>query len=252
MKPPALPVEDDLWGRIVRDYYHAGTEIVLIRRDDGYGESSPRYPGDYFLEPPEEEQRLLGGLGQRVLDVGCGPGRHSLWLQERGHEVTSLDISPGALQVAEERGCARVLCADVMTVELPEQSFDAVTLMANGMGIGGTERGSADLLSRLYRLTSPGGRLLGSARDPLVTDIPEHVAYHAKNREAGLPPGQLQLRLEYQGSATEWFPLLLLERERAERLLTAAGWRAVGWHDGPGGGMYHVMAEKPREVSRDV
>lgn len=244
-------MEDDLWGRIVRDHYHGGTEIVVIRRDDGYGESSPRYPADYFLEPPEEEQRLLDGLGQCVLDVGCGPGRHSLWLQGRGHEVTSLGISPGALQVAKERGCARVLCADVMTVDLPKRSFDAVTLMANGMGIGGTEQGTIDLLSRLYRLTSPGGRLLGSARDPLVTDIPEHVAYHARNREAGLPPGQLHIRLEYQDKATDWFPLLLLERERAERLLTAAGWRAVGWHDGPGGGMYHVMAEKPQEVRHD-
>jgi SAM-dependent methyltransferase len=251
MELPRLPVEEDLWGRIVRDYYHGGTEPVVIRRDDGYGESSPRYPGDYFLEPPEEEQRLLRGLGQRVLDIGCGPGRHSLWLQRCGHEVASVDVSPGALQVAKERGCVRVLCADAMTVDLPERSLDAVTLMANGMGIGGTEQGTIHLLSGLWRLTSPGGRLLGSARDPLGTEIPEHLAYHARNREAGLPPGQIHIRLEYQKKATDWFPLLLLERERAERLLLAAGWRPVEWHEGPGGGAYHVVAEKHREVPCD-
>ena len=40
----------------------------------------------------------------RVLDVGCGSGSHSLYLQDKGLNVKSIDISEGAIEVAQQRG----------------------------------------------------------------------------------------------------------------------------------------------------
>jgi len=39
----------------------------------------------------------------RVLDIGCGPDRHSLWLQESVFDVVAIDISPLAVRVAKAR-----------------------------------------------------------------------------------------------------------------------------------------------------
>ncbi len=46
-------------------------------------------------------------LGARVLDIGGGPGRYSLWLSERGHCVTLADISPDLLDIARQQIAAR-------------------------------------------------------------------------------------------------------------------------------------------------
>src|SRR5262245_43465700 len=40
--------------------------------------------------------------GMRVLDVGCGPGRHAKALSERGIDVTGIDLSPDFVALARE------------------------------------------------------------------------------------------------------------------------------------------------------
>ena len=54
--------------------------------------------------------RLLGPVeGLRVLDAGCGTGRHALRLAERGAVVTGVDFSSGMLaQAREKAGAERV------------------------------------------------------------------------------------------------------------------------------------------------
>jgi len=56
--------------------------------------------------------------GQRVLDVGCGPGRHSLALARRGLEVLGVDLSPDFLALARDktpRGYRRTLRESAVT-----------------------------------------------------------------------------------------------------------------------------------------
>ena len=43
-----------------------------------------------------------------VLDVGCGSGIHSLFLQDKGLNVKAIDISEGAVSVSKQRGVSRV------------------------------------------------------------------------------------------------------------------------------------------------
>lgn len=45
-----------------------------------------------FKDMPKLEQKALQLVKGRVLDVGCGAGSHALYLQEKGFDVTAIDI----------------------------------------------------------------------------------------------------------------------------------------------------------------
>ena len=228
---------DDLWGCIIADYYGGSRGHVAIRRDDDYLETMPPdFMMLYFQPPPETEQRLLGQLSGPVLDVGCGPGRHLLWLQEQGTE---------AVEVARERGCPDVRVMSVFDLDFKPRTFNGVIMMFNNMGIGGTEEGTRRMLSALLDVTAPGGKLLAAVRDPLATDKPVHLAYHQANRDARRPPGQVRIRYEYEGNVEQWFDLLLFEPERAAALLCQAGWAEVECGEQNQSGSYHVCAVRP-------
>src|SRR5918999_2988986 len=78
----------------------------------------------------------------RVLDVGCGAGRAALRLQERGHELVAVDISPLAVEVARRRG---VLDAREVPFERVDASlgiFDTVLMLGNNFGLVGSAGGA--------------------------------------------------------------------------------------------------------------
>ncbi len=237
---------DDLWGCIIADYYGGKRGYVAIRRDDDYLEQMPPdFMVLYFEPPPENEQRVLAQLRGPVLDVGCGPGRHLLWLQAHGTEAVGIDISTRTVEVARDRGCTDVRVMSVFDLDFEPGTFGAVIMMSNNMGIGGTEEGTRQMLSDLLDMTAPGGKLLAAVRDPLATEKPVHLAYHQANRGAGRPPGQVRIRYEYEGKVEQWFDLLLFEPERAAALLEMAGWADVECSEQNQSGSYRVCAVRP-------
>ena len=235
------PIEEDLWGRILKDYYAGKGKPVAIRRDDGFAEEGS-WPASYFSPPPAEEQTLLQHLRGRVLDVGCGPGRHLLWLQEQGREAVGLDHSGGAVAIAQARGCRRLTLMKAVALGFPDQSFDNVLLMGNNLGLAGTLESTVQFFGELHRIVTPGGFLLGVARDPLITDRPLDRAYQQEKRNQGRPRGEVLLRFEYDGRVGEWFPWLRLERDRLPSLLGTAGWKILEMSPHRDDGLYSVIA----------
>ena len=77
----------------------------IVERDDNFIDGKrDGYGGDvYFSEYrdwlPIEKKAIKYAHG-RVLDVGCGAGRHALYLQKKGLEVTGIDTSPLAIMPA--------------------------------------------------------------------------------------------------------------------------------------------------------
>jgi 2-polyprenyl-3-methyl-5-hydroxy-6-metoxy-1,4-benzoquinol methylase len=78
--------------------------------------------------------RIIGDLeGKRLLDVGCGDGPNMAMFAKMGAEVTGIDVSPGALDVAHRRAEANgvadsvhLVCSPIETADLPDGSFDVV------------------------------------------------------------------------------------------------------------------------------
>ena len=98
--------------------------------------------------------------GTRVLDVGCGPGRHAHALAERGVDVVGLDISLAFLRAAGQGNWVR---ADARRLPFAQRSFDlAMSVCQGGFGLlGGHD--DAGVLSQMAACVRTGGRVVVSA-----------------------------------------------------------------------------------------
>jgi SAM-dependent methyltransferase len=67
--------------------------------------------------------------GARLLDYGCGTGRHAIELASRGYIVTGVDISPAMIAIARERCGVKVDILSVVELPESESTFDAVVSM---------------------------------------------------------------------------------------------------------------------------
>ena len=62
----------------------------------------------------------------RILDAGCGPGRHAGWLHQRGHRVVGVDVDPVLIAAAQEdHPGPAFLVGDLAELDLPSQGIEA-------------------------------------------------------------------------------------------------------------------------------
>jgi SAM-dependent methyltransferase len=180
----------------------------------------------------------------RVLDVGAGGGRVALHLQERGHDVVSIDVSPGAIEVCRRRGVlgARELGIDDVDESLGE--FDTIVMLGNNFGLFASRAKAKRLLKRFHKLTSARGRIVAETRDVRSPAAPpEHVRYQQRNVERGRLPGQIRIRIRFRDVATPWFDYLMVGEDELRDLLDGTGWelvRTIPGHDD----LYVAVIEK--------
>ncbi|MCL2811412.1 MAG: class I SAM-dependent methyltransferase [Clostridia bacterium] len=176
---------------IVRTFYDADVEMEWNRLD--------KHPVEFELT--KRFLRRYISDGARVLDVGGGPGRYSLWLAERGCRVTLADLSQAnvefGLAKAAELGLElRGLRADARDLSaLAGQAFDHVLLMGPLYHLTDAEDRKKAVRSALA-LLAPGGMLavsfisafagiLYAMRDEpdaiLNPDLMEHFAIAARD-----------------------------------------------------------------------
>ncbi len=214
----------DAFGHVLLDHFEGRAATEIIERSDGFIGLSANAE-EYFQEPGAEAAAVLSRARGRVLDIGCGAGRYALFLQERGHEVVGIDISPLAIEVCRRRGFrdARVLSIDDVTPELG--SFGTIIMMGNNFGLFGSLRKARFLLKRFRRMTDPDARIIAQVLDPSQTTDPDHLAYHAQNRARGRLPGQLRLRVLHRSFKGAWFDYLFVSRREMEEIVTGTGWK---------------------------
>lgn len=132
---------------------------------DHLGSAYLRYS---FTKGTEQEVAFLVeeldlGPGMRVLDLGCGPGRHARALAARGIEVVGLDISERFVELAADGAPpgASFVRADARSMEYDAEFDAAISLCQGAFGLVPGEDG--EVLRRLVRAVRPGARLAVSA-----------------------------------------------------------------------------------------
>ena len=220
----ALDRREDAFGQLLLDQLAGRGGQAILERDDG--RAQPALPAAVFFGAfdkwPPEEQQVFEGVQGRVLDVGCGAGRHSLEAQRRGCEVVAIDISPGAVEVARRRGVIDVRLLPLADVDHTLGVFDTLLMMCGNFGLFGTEAEARRLLRTLHDISSPDGRIVFDSVDP--SDDAHDLSYQARNRFLGRRPGQVTIRLRYRDCANPWFDLLNLSPSELEELIEGTGW----------------------------
>ncbi len=176
---------------------------------------------------PHEEAEALAALFRehgvkRILDLGCGDGRHLVWFAAQGFEMVGLDAAPTGLKLAEgflaEAGQkAELVRADIAAIPLADGSFDAVICVQviNHQDIDDIRRTVAEIL-RVLR--SSGWLFLtvatieGELTDPKVVRLSPRLFAKTEGHEAGIP--------HYIATPAEW--LAEFSRFRIERTGTDA------------------------------
>ncbi len=224
-----MKTSQDAYGRQLLAQYEGGEPTVeIVERDDGYINTGAD-PGAYFepyREWPAAERRAIRFAKGRVLDIGCGAGRHSLYLQEKGLDVTGIDSSPGAVKVCRLRGLRKVLVRPIADIgKFGPACFDTVLMLGNNFGLFGSAAGAERLLQKLARITSPAARIIAGTRNPYLTTDPDHLRYQRLNKQRGRMPGQIRLRVRFGRIIGPWFDYLLVSPKEMEKLLSGSAWQ---------------------------
>jgi len=97
----------------------------------------------------------------RILDLGCGAGRHTLYLAREGFFVVGLDSSAEALNISEERlrkdnirNCC-LIDSDMTKLPFPDGHFDAV--VSTNVIHHNTSAGIEKTVGEIRRIVRPGG-----------------------------------------------------------------------------------------------
>lgn len=234
-----IPPEQDAYGREVYDYYLGEEVREIVERDDGFiGLSGgPKAYFAPFAEWPALQQEAIQLAHGRCLDIGCGPGRVCLYLQEKGLAVVGIDNSPLAIHTAQLRGVqdARVLPITRVSRNVLGQ-FETMIMFGNNFGLFGNAKRAKWLLRRFYHMTSRDGRILAESRNIYETDKPEHLAFHERNRKMGRMAGQVRIRIRYRMLKGPWFDYLMVSQPEMAEIVAGTGWqisRFVEAEDGP-------------------
>ncbi len=211
---------NDIFGKALLDYQNGNSKEDIITSTSISDEDI--LPVSYlfrsYKEMPKIEQKALELSKGLVLDVGCGAGSHSLYLQEKGLTVNSIDISEGAIEVCKQRGLTNAYVKDILD---ESNTYDTILLLMNGSGIFQEVSQVSKYLSHLKSLLKPNGQILIDSSD---------IKYMYEDEDGGFwidtnanYYGELDYFISYKGEQEQPMKWLYLDFNTLYTACTALG-----------------------------
>ncbi len=214
----------DLLGKAIEDFYTSKKEII-VHTETSISEKD-ELPISYFFRSFSEmnalEQKALQLSKGSVLDIGCGAGAHSLYLQKTKHlDVTAIDISPKSIEVCVAQGIRNAQCIDVLNFPETKQ-FDTILLLMNGTGIFQRIDSISTYLQKIKKLLAPNGAIYIDGTDILyMYDQDEDGAYLIPAN--GKYYGELDFWVHYNGEEELPITWLYLDYNTLQNAANANG-----------------------------
>ena len=214
----------DAFGQALYAAFISGQDCFIVERDDGcfYDGGGLRvYFADYS-KWPEREKKALRYIKGKILDIGAGAGRHSLYFQRKGHKVTAIDNSPLCVRVCRERGVKDARCLSIEETGVLKAKFDTVLLMCNNFGLFGSRKKAKKLLRELYKVTSPEAKIISESYEYQTPFFREYIK---RNLRIGRDPGDFTARIRYGKHCTPWFDYFRATKNEMKEILGETGWK---------------------------
>ena len=200
----------DPMGRAIAEYHKTGTADRLRVFSPMFEEDELPLPTLFrsYEEMPEIERKALDLAKGKTLDVGAGAGCHSLVLQQRGIDITAIDISPLSVKTMKERGVRKVLEQNFFTLN---EQYETILMLMNGIGIMGTLERMPVFFKLLDRILAPGGQVLCDSSDICyvfetddgIIELPDDTDYY----------GELTFQIQYKDTIGEPFDWLYIDAD---------------------------------------
>jgi len=223
-----LPHEKDPMGNAIMDYQEGVKDEKLWV----YSDISDRdeIPVKYLFRPfksmPNIEKNALKACYGNVLDVGAAAGSHSLWLSEKGLNVTSIDISELSVQAMIKRKVTQAKCADFYN--LPKtQKYDTLLFLMNGIGIAESIDGLAKFFATCSELLNVDGQIL------LDSSNIEYMFDNEDEKPESNYFGEVKYIMRYGDIVSDSFKWLFIDFDTLRIEAERYGFQCIKVFDGP-------------------
>ena len=212
MSIEVLNARRDPMGAAIADFYKNGVAGRLRVMSSMFDEDE--IPVAHLFREEDEmgelELKALDLSKGRVLDVGAGAGCHALALQDRGLDVTAIDVSPLSVEVMNKSGVEDARLVNLYDSQLNER-FDTILMLMNGSGIIGKIANMSQFFARIDSLLAEGGQVLLDSSDLIFLFEDEDGGVDIDL--AGDYYGEVDFTMQYKNIKGETFDWLYVDFE---------------------------------------
>ncbi|WP_010522119.1 class I SAM-dependent methyltransferase [Aquimarina agarivorans] len=208
-------MENDIFGAAITDHFTSGIDNSITVKSSEFDDDEIPVPYLFrsYAEMPKIEQKALNLSYGNVLDVGCGAGSHSLFLQNNVKlKVTAIDTSAGAITICKKRGVNSAFTEDFYS---HKGTYDTILLLMNGSGIVGTLNKFKLFFDALKTLLNPGGQVLIDSSDLIYLFENENGEYWVDASQGYY--GEMNYQLEYKNKISQKFDWLYVDYNTLQR-----------------------------------
>lgn len=193
---------------------------LILERDDGYITSIPAGPFfKTYKDWSDNNKRAMDFVEGKVLDIGCGAGKHTLYLQNNNFNAIGIDNSPMAIKVCKERGeSEKFINIDKQDLHKLNMNFDTIMLLGNNFGLVEKPEKISQFFKRLNKITSKNATILAESSVPDGKELFKK-GYLQENISKNRARGQLVYRARFKKYKTDWQEYLYMNHNEMKNAI---------------------------------